>query len=63
MGKVAFDSYQAAASPLKALARQRTLPDFKTSTSIRLGEVGRLGALAESGEITHTSAGRESASP
>jgi hypothetical protein len=54
MNKVALDSYAAAQSPLKALARQRTLPNFKASTSIRLGEVGRLEPLAESGEITAT---------
>jgi len=55
MGKVALDTYRAAESPLKALCRQRTLPNFKDSTSIRLGEMGRLEELAESGEITHTS--------
>lgn len=55
MNKVALATYQAAASPLKSLARQRTLPNFKDSTSIRLGEVGRLEPLNESGEITATS--------
>lgn len=55
MGKVALDTYRAAESPLKRLCRQRTLPNFKESTSIRLGEMGRLEELAESGEITHTS--------
>jgi HK97 family phage prohead protease len=55
MNKVALDTYAAASSPLKALARQRTLPNFKPSTSIRLGEVGRLEPLAENGEITATS--------
>ncbi len=55
MNKVALDTYAAAASPLKALARQRTLPNFKPSTSIRLGEVGRLEPLSETGEITATS--------
>ena len=53
--KVALASYQAAESPLKALARQRSLPNFKPSTSIRVGETGRLEPLAEDGEITHTS--------
>jgi hypothetical protein len=38
MGKVALASYQAASSPLKILSRQRVLPNFKESTSIRLGE-------------------------
>ena len=54
MNKVALESYQAASSPLKSLARQRALNDFKASTSIRLGELGRLEPLAESGEITAT---------
>ncbi|MCC0063616.1 MAG: HK97 family phage prohead protease [Defluviimonas sp.] len=55
MGRVALDSYRAAESPLKALARQRTLPNFKESTSIRLGEMGRLEEMTEHGEFTHTS--------
>lgn len=55
MGKVAAQAYQAAESPLKALARQRTLPNFKTSTSIRIGEMGRLEEMSEHGEFKHTS--------
>lgn len=55
MGKVAADAYRAAESPLKTLCRQRVLRDFKASTSIRVGNMGRLEELAESGEITHTS--------
>jgi len=55
MGKVALDAYRAAESPLKSLARQRTLPNFKESTSIRLGEMGRLEEMTEQGEFTHTS--------
>jgi HK97 family phage prohead protease len=55
MGKVALDRYRAAESPLKTLCRQRTLPNFKESTAIRLGEMGRLEEIAENGEITHTS--------
>ena len=55
MGKVAAQAYQAASSPLKVLSRQRVLPNFKESTSIRLGEMGRLEELTESGEFTHTS--------
>ncbi|MGQ0566719.1 MAG: phage major capsid protein [Gemmobacter sp.] len=53
--KVALTAYQAAESPLKQLARQRTLPNFKDSTSIRLGELGKLEELTETGEITATS--------
>lgn len=55
MNKTALSSYQAASSPLKALGRQRSLSNFKTATSIRLGEMGRLEELDESGEITATS--------
>lgn len=55
MNKTALASYQAAASPLKTLGRQRSLSNFKTATSIRLGEMGRLEELTESGEITATS--------
>lgn len=55
MNKVALDSYRAAESPLKGLARKRTLPNFKESTSIRLGEMGRLEEMTEHGEFTHTS--------
>ncbi len=53
--KTALASYQAASSPLKMLGRQRSLANFKTATSIRIGEMGRLEELDESGEITHTS--------
>ncbi|WP_288943967.1 prohead protease/major capsid protein fusion protein [uncultured Roseovarius sp.] len=55
MGKTAAQAYQGAESPLKTLCRQRTLRDFKPSTAIRLGEMGRLEEVAENGEITHTS--------
>lgn len=54
VGKVAMQAYQVAASPLKGLARKKTLPDFKPSPSIWLGDVGRLKPLTEAGEITHT---------
>lgn len=53
--KVALDSYKAAETPLKALSRQRPLSDFKASTSIRMGGMGRLEPLTESGEFTATS--------
>ena len=55
MGKVAAQAYQAAESGIKVLCRQRTLTDFKATTSIRLCDMGRLQEIAESGEITHTS--------
>lgn len=54
MNKVALDSFKAAESPLKTLARQRVLPNFKESTAIRAGELGRLEEMTESGEFTHT---------
>ncbi len=53
MNKTALAAYQTASSPLKSLARQRSLSNFKTATSIRLGELGRLQELDESGEIRH----------
>ncbi len=52
--KSAMASYKAAESPLKRLGRQRSLSNFKTSTAIRAGELGRLEELPESGEFTHT---------
>lgn len=55
--KTLLSAYQAAECPLKMLARQRTLPNFKESTSIRLGGMGRLEKLSEHGEITATSRG------
>ena len=54
MNKVALATYQAAASPLKSLARQRNFSNFKDNTTIRIGEVGRLEPFNESGEITGT---------
>lgn len=48
-------SYTAAASPLKALARQGTRSDFRTGSSLRLGELGALQKVSESGEIKHVS--------
>jgi len=55
LNKVAMETYKADESPLKVLSRQRTLSNFKESTSIRLGEAGPLEELSESGEITATS--------
>lgn len=54
VNKVALESYKAAASPLKALARQRTLPNFKESTSLRAGGLARLEEMGEHGEFEHT---------
>lgn len=59
MNKVALERYKAAESPLKALARKRTLPNFKDSTAIRLSGMGRLEEMTESGEFTHTTRAEE----
>lgn len=53
--KTLLGAYQAAESALKTVARQRSLPNFKESTSIRLGGMGRLEELSEHGEIVATS--------
>lgn len=58
-GKTAMASYRAAESPLKELCRKQTLRDFKTSTAIRLGEMGELEEMAENGEFTATSRAEE----
>ena len=55
MGKVALDAYKAAETPLKLLCKSRNLTNFKESTAIRLGGMGRLEEVSESGEIKHTS--------
>lgn len=54
VGKVAMQAYQVAQSPLKQLARKKTLRDFKPAASIWLGELGRLEQITEAGEIKHT---------
>ena len=54
VNKVALDAYEAAESMLKKICRSRRLPNFKPSTSIRAGGMGRLEELEEHGEITHT---------
>ncbi|MEM7006510.1 MAG: prohead protease/major capsid protein fusion protein [Pseudomonadota bacterium] len=46
-----MQSYQAAASPVKAMARQRLHRDFRPMTKIRLGGMPSLGKVAENGEI------------
>lgn len=46
-----MQTYQAAASPVKAMARQRLHRDFRPMTKIRLGGMPSLGKVAENGEI------------
>jgi hypothetical protein len=50
-------SYQAAASPLKSLSRQGSRTDFRTGSTLRLGERGALQKVSEAGEIKHTTRG------
>lgn len=50
-------SYTAAASPLKALARQGTRSDFRSGSSLRLGELGALQKVSEAGEIKSVTRG------
>lgn len=50
-------AYEAAASPLKQLARQALLNDFRTTHRLKLGEIGALQKVSESGEIKATSRG------
>lgn len=57
--KTAADGYKAAESALKPLFRQRSLSDFKTATSVRLGGMGVLAEMTESGEFTAVSRGEE----
>ena len=47
-----LDAYNAAQSPLKALARKIDAPDFRTLTSLRLSEMPQLDKIEEGGEIT-----------
>lgn len=44
-------AYQVAQSPLKTLARQRTMADFRASTILKLGEFSGLQKVTEHGEI------------
>ena len=53
--KTLLSSYKAAETPLKTLGKQRTVPNFKDASSLRLGGMGRLAELSEHGEITATS--------
>lgn len=52
-GRIAQERYQAAASGLLPLFRTRNLPNFKPASTVRLGEIGTLKELSESGEIQH----------
>lgn len=60
--RVLMGAYQLAASPIKALARQRTADDFRPLTVLRTGDFDQLAKVTESGEIkaTSTSEAKES---
>lgn len=49
--RVLMPAYQAAQSPLKAMARQRNADDFRPMSLIRVGEFGKLKKVNEAGEI------------
>ena len=49
--RILMPAYQAAESPLKRLARQRTADDFRPMSLIKLGEFGKLQKVTEAGEI------------
>lgn len=55
--RVLLTAYEAAQSPLKLLSRRTTITDFRAKTSLRLGALGRLEKVNESGEVTHTTRG------
>ncbi len=55
--RILMPAYQAAESPLKKLARQRTSDDFRPMSLIKLGEFGKLQKVTESGEIKALSTG------
>ncbi|MFN5826405.1 MAG: prohead protease/major capsid protein fusion protein [Rhodobacterales bacterium] len=50
-------AYQVAQSPLKQIARQATLADFRPASKLKLSDVGALQELTESGEIKSTTRG------
>jgi phage head maturation protease len=55
--RVLMDAYQVAASPIRMLARQTTLADFRPASKLKLSDVGALQELTEQGEIKHTTRG------
>ena len=52
--RVLMGAFQAAASPLKLLARQTTITDFRAKTTIKVSGMGKLEKVGESGEIKST---------
>lgn len=55
--RILMPAYQAAESPLKRLARQRSADDFRPVSLVKLGEFGKLQKVTEAGEIKALSTG------
>lgn len=51
--RIVLGAYRAAESPLKRVAVQRNLPDFREATAIRTGGLPVLRKVTEAGEIKH----------
>ena len=55
--RVLMAGHQAAPNPLKSLARQALLTDFRAKSALRLDEMGSLQKVGEHGEIKSTTRG------
>lgn len=52
--RVLMEAFEASQSPLKSIARERVTTDYRTISTLRLGNVGKLEEVNEHGEITAT---------
>jgi hypothetical protein len=52
--RVLLGAFQAAPNPLKTLARQALISDFRPKTAIKLGAMGKLPKVNEKGELKNT---------
>ena len=55
--RMLMPAYTAAQSPIKALCRQATHPDFRPATKLRISGTPKLEKVSESGEITSVTRG------
>jgi Mu-like prophage major head subunit gpT/Caudovirus prohead serine protease len=55
--RVLLAAFQAAPNPLRSLARQTTVSDFRTKTTVKLSEWPKLSQVNEHGEITYGTRG------
>lgn len=55
--RVLLAAFQAAPNPLRSLARQTTITDFRTKTTVKLSEWPKLAQVNEHGELTHGTRG------